>query len=142
MITLGESELVEDEDYFVELTTNGFEIVFNDFIEYADLNGSSIVVNYSCVLDEDAVSGVSGNANHAVLTYSNNPNYDYEGVNTPLNNEPVGITPSSSTSTFTSDLVITKVDGNTKELLSGAKFKITGSNLNKVQIVYKLIKIY
>ena len=134
VIQLGENELVKDVDYFVNVQDDSFEIVFNDFINYFDLVGSEIVVTYSCILDEDAMSGVSGNSNNAVLTYSNHPNYEYEGDDTPLSNEPVGSTPSSSTFTYMNDLVITKVDGNSGELLSGAKFKISGSNLNKVQV--------
>ena len=134
VVQLGENELVKDEDYVVNVNEDRFEIVFDDFIDYVDLAGNSILVTYSCVLDEDAVSGVSGNSNQAVLTYSNHPNYEYEGDDVPLNNEPVGVTPASSTYTYMNDLVITKIDGNSGELLSGAKFKISGSNLNKVQV--------
>ena len=134
-VVLGENELVRNEDYDVEVVGQTLTITFIDFIQYKeDHVGESIQVTYSAELDEDAICGASGNGNSASLTYSNNPNYTYTGENSPASNEPVGVTPSSQTFTYVNDLVITKVDGNNGNLLSGAKFKITGEALGKVEI--------
>ena len=70
VIKMNENELVEDVDYEVLVENNSFKIVFNDFINYSELNGSEIVVTYSCELDEDAVSGINGNSNSATLKIS------------------------------------------------------------------------
>ena len=131
-VVLGENELVKDEDYLVSINNQVLEIVFIDFIQY-DVN-EKIEITYSAILDEDAVCGISGNSNSAILTYSNNPNFTYSGDNRPNDDEPVGVTPSQKTFTYVNDLVITKIDGISKELLAGAKFKISGDALNRVEI--------
>lgn len=135
VVTLGGEELAQDEDYTLEVSDDRFKLVFIDFIQYQEAYvNQEIIVTYSATVNEEAISGVNGNSNEAILTYSNNPNYDYQGENQPNTNEPVGNTPASKTYTYVADLVITKIDGNTNRLLSGAKFKITGENLGKVQI--------
>ena len=68
----------------------------------------------------------------ARLVYSNDPTKDGGGnpdtPNEPKPDEVTGQTPESRTDTFTTQLKITKVDGqNTTKTLAGAKFKITGT---------------
>lgn len=142
-IKVGEKTLVKDTDFTVEVVnptdTDGntyVTIVFKNFIQYTA--GANIEITYSAIVDEDAVIGTVGNPNTVNLTYSNNPNIDYEGdednPDKPGQNEPVGVTPNVTTRTYVTELQINKVDGKTQEALDGAVFEITGEKLNKVEV--------
>ena len=132
-ITIGETELGED-DFTVTSSVDAdtgvttIKIVLKNFIQYKEQKGAAITVTYSATLNEDADLTETGNVNEVTLTYSNNPNYDYEGENEPGSDEPTGVTPKSTTKTFTTGIELIKVDeeGNT---LTGAKFKIGGEGV-------------
>lgn len=143
-IKVGDEVLVKNTDFTVEVVGPTEEdgntyvtIVFKDFIQYEA--GKAIEITYSAIVDEDAVIGTVGNPNTVNLTYSNNPNIDYEGQtdnpDKPKPNEPVGATPDVTTRTYVTKLQINKVDGkdNTTKL-DGAVFEITGEKLNKVEL--------
>lgn len=49
-------------------------------------NGSTITVEYTAILDSDAVLGSTGNPNEAYLVFSNNPNGDGKGKTAPDKN--------------------------------------------------------
>lgn len=127
------------------------KIVLEDFyLNYNDNVGDDIVITYSAKLNGGAsvsTTGDSANTNVANLVYSNNPNYEYQGdpsnpdepytpedgtpdnPDTPNFDEskpdPTGDTPDITTVTYTTQLQITKVDGDDEDTkLSGAKFKI------------------
>lgn len=101
--------------------------------------GETITVTYSATLNENAVIGGEGNLNTESVTYSNNPNEDYDGSkdeNKPGkpksdSNVPLGETPASTTTTFTSGIKLQKLDqdGNA---LKGASFTIEGDSINKI----------
>lgn len=74
---------------------------------------TQIVVQYSAVLNENAVVGGSGNQNSAYLEYSNR----YDGTGT-------GTTPPDTVQVFTFALEVLKVDGADQAPLSGAKFQL------------------
>ena len=97
---------------------------------------SLVVLTYKAMLNQDAVvGGYVGNPNKVYLEYDNNPNNDGGGAtNPPPENpeEPVpgdvpGITPEDEVTTFTTRLVVQKVDG-TGHILSGAKFQLTSAD--------------
>lgn len=142
-ITIDGNALAENA-YFVTMDTdaNTVEIVLRDFIQYAGQAGKELVITYSATINEKAAIGNTGNTNTVELTYSNNPNFDYQGSGDPSDpedpgndkpgeDEPTGETPESTVITYVTAIQLTKVDakGNT---LTGAEFSIEGTKLNKV----------
>ena len=131
-ITIGGNTLTAGDDYTVTATgKTNIEIVFKDFKQYTKDN--DIVITYSAVLNKDADRTTTGNDNKARLTFSNDPNYTYDG-DEPNNDNVTGKTPEIITKTYTTGVAVQKVDGNNKAL-AGATFKITGSSVNKVVTV-------
>lgn len=93
--------------------------------------GKYIIVDYSAVLNQDAVVGLNGNENKVKLRYSNNPNQSGGGENTPT-----GETPEDKVIVFTYELDVTKVDGqDANKKLAGAEFKLMNANKTKYAIV-------
>ena len=79
---------------------------------YGATNGSQIVVEYTAILDSDAVIGSTGNPNTAYLIFSNNPNGTGTGKTAPDKNI-----------VFTYKVVANKVDQDDKPL-PGAAFAL------------------
>jgi fimbrial isopeptide formation D2 family protein/LPXTG-motif cell wall-anchored protein len=118
-----------------QVTPYTFQIVMKDFKDnYADKSGKDIKVTYDAVLNDKADRSIKGNDNTVNLTYSNNPNFNYTGNNEPKDTEPKGITPDSKTKTYTTGIMLTKIDGSTKAALTGAEFQLKGSGVNNVII--------
>ena len=87
--------------------------VFIDNVKaYGATNGSQIVVEYTAILDSDAVIGSTGNPNTAYLIFSNNPNGTGTGKTAPDKNI-----------VFTYKVVANKVDQDDKPL-PGAAFAL------------------
>ncbi len=76
---------------------------------------TTVVVNYTAKLNNNAVLGSAGNPNTVNLTYSNNPNKGDEGE--------TGKTPDDKNIVFTYKVVANKVDQD-KKSLAGAAFKL------------------
>lgn len=109
---------------------NTMKIVIKNFIDYKSEAGKPIVVTYSATLNEKADLTQAGNTNTVKLTYSNNPNVDYEGDNEPTSTDPVGETPEHVTVTYSTQLQLTKVDGKDNNVkLEGVEFQITGTSI-------------
>lgn len=111
--------------------TNGVEKAFSNgvlTVTFADLfttypnltKDSRIVVEYDATLTNDCTIGGTGNPNVVKLTYSSNPNVVGSRDDT---NE-------KTTRVYTYALTMTKVDQDTREALSGAKFTIQVANDN------------
>ncbi len=104
-----------------------------------DFAGKTITVVYTATLNEKAVIGGDGNLNTETVTYSNNPNEDYDGSQDDekpgkpdsTSDVPLGETPDSTTKTFTSGIKLQKLDQD-KQALAGASFTISGDSINKV----------
>lgn len=141
VITLGDDTLTVGEDYTVTADGDGhgFKIVLKNFIQYKDQQDAKIVITYSATLNQDAIIGSTGNENKVYLTYSNDPNYTYQGDDEPDPNDPVGITPESKTYTYTTGIDLFKVDENS-DLLTGAKFSISGERVKTVLVNSKIFK--
>jgi LPXTG-motif cell wall-anchored protein len=80
------------------------------------------------------------NENVVNLQYSNNPNYDYKGINEPGQTnddpdnptyEPTSVTPDSKVNVYSTSVEVVKVNSNGNRL-KGAKFQLKGDNLNQV----------
>lgn len=130
-IKIGTTTLGTDAyDVVYDDKANTMKIVIKNFIKYKDKVGKDIVVTYSATLNEKAdLTQTGGNKNTVKLTYSNNPNVDYEGDNEPKGTDPVGVTPEHVTVTYSTQLQLTKVDGKDKSKLEGVEFQITGTSI-------------
>lgn len=96
-------------------TTTGFTITFEDSVYDTVLRGhTTIVVEYSGTIAETAVVGSTGNSNHAVLKYNNNP-YDSNSFE-PLSEDTEKV--------YTYGVKITKIKEGTTTVLPGAKFSV------------------
>lgn len=134
-VKIGEAELTADA-YAVTSTVNGdgttsIKIVLKNFIQ--NTKDAAILVTYSATLNKNAEVGTTANVNEVNLVYSNDPNYNYTGENEPGTNEPKGETTKVQTETYTTELTITKTDGN-GQTLTGAEFTLTGNGVNIVLV--------
>lgn len=146
-IQIGTIELGED-DFTVESSKDDVtgettvEIAIKDFIQYRTESGAGtdadILITYEAKLNKDAVIGVTGNENKVKLEYSNNPNKEIkpDNDNPDKPGEPIGETPWERTYTYTTGIKLTKIDGDsdTRKVLAGAVFEITGTKLNTVVV--------
>lgn len=131
------------EAYTVEPITDtvtgetALRIIFKNFLQYNDRTAQDVVITYVGTLADAAALGTP-NKNTAKLQYSNDPKYDYlDNMDSMHPDDPnsdpnamTGLTPVSTTETFTTSLTIKLTDG--ENLLTGAEFKISGENLNRV----------
>jgi fimbrial isopeptide formation D2 family protein/LPXTG-motif cell wall-anchored protein len=112
-----------------------------DAAKYTLNSTSKIVVEYTAVVNENAVVK-DPNTNEVMVTYSNDPNDSgtptTEPPTTPPDeptpDKPVGESVKSKTETYTTSLVITKVDGSSSKPLTGAEFTLTGNGIKQVLV--------
>ncbi len=139
-VTIGGDTAVEGEDYTVFTGEEADGYTFRVALLKAKENsGEDVVVTYTALLNDKAVIGeIDGNPNQANLTYSNNPEFEYDGTHEggkPTEEFeggekklPLGVTVDVWTRTYTTGIKIVKVDekGN---VLTGASFKLEGENV-------------
>lgn len=115
----------------VSIDGQNITVTFADIKADNEITASSIVtVEYSAVLNSDAVIGLSGQQNEVYLTYSNNPNWVGDGESDIPNDD--GKTTKDAVIVFTYELDTTKVDGtDDTEKLAGAEFKLLNSDKTK-----------
>ena len=93
---------------------------------------SLIVVDYTALLNENAVVGNNGNPNDVYLEFSNNPNWKGNGEdddNPDEPDEPTGKTPKDTVVVFTYELDVDKVkDTEDGDALAGAGFTLYKKN--------------
>ena len=137
-------------DFYIEESaysdTDGttIKVVFKDFYtKFKSVDaGTPITLTYTATLNNNAVIGVgtdaAGNPNTASLTYSNNPNVtqtpkDEDTPDEPGTGTPTGKTPDDTVKTFTTSILINKVDAaNHTTTLNGVSFRLTGTGLKAV----------
>ena len=113
-------------DFTVAQNGQSFTITFNNFIDQKAKAGKDIIITYSAIINENALT-TDKETNTVFLNYSNNPN----------DNASKGKTPDKVVYVYDFDIVIDKYTGNetTGDRLAGAKFvlykKAEGSNTNK-----------
>ena len=93
-------------------TTKELTVSIDNVKAFGATNGSTITVEYTAILDDDAVIGSTGNPNEAYLVFSNNPNDDGKGKTAPDKNI-----------VFTYKVVANKVDEHDQPL-TGAAFAL------------------
>ena len=101
----------------ITVSNQKITVAFKDLKAVSNIaKGKYILVDYSAVLNQNAVVGLDGNVNEVKLKYSNNPNQSGEGA-------PTGETPEDKVIVFTYELDATKVDKNNHETkLENAEF--------------------
>ena len=141
-VTIGGQTATKDVDYHVFTGPDAdgytFRVALLDAKSHA---GEEVVVKYTALLNDKAVIGeIKGNPNRANLTYSNNPEFEYDGTHEngkpteEYTNEdgtyklPIGVTVDIWTRTYTTGIKVVKVDEN-GNALPGAKFKLEGKNV-------------
>ena len=96
-----------------------FEIVFADLTKIDGVNnGSVITVEYTSILNDNAVIGKLGNPNEMCVEYSNNPNADIVGIE-----DTTGKTPWDKVIVFTYKVVVNKIKEDESALV-GASFEL------------------
>ena len=112
-----------DEKAFVDLESENISYTYGDhnfvlefnMVAYQEYVGQAVMLEYSAVVNEDAIFGSEGMPNYAYLEYSNNP-HDYTDVFP---------TPPTELYVYTAKIDVVKVDGDdTEKKLSGAKFAL------------------
>lgn len=117
-----DGQAVDSANYTVKTDTTDdctFEVVFNNLKNIAAAKDSSkVTVEYNSTLTKQATVGKDGNLNKAKLQFSNNPNSEQGGENSPT-----GETPWDNVIVFTYKVTVNKVDQD-KHALKGAAFKL------------------
>lgn len=91
------------------------------------INASSkVVVTYNAILDDDADTTLSGNTNEVYLTYSNDTEYDGNGI-TDDEHDTTDDTESDGVAVFTYSVDVDKVNAKTNAPLDGAWFVLLDS---------------
>ena len=96
-------------------------------ISYRGDKGATVSVQITATLNEEAVVTPSTNPNDVEIDFSNDSNATYDGEPDFGSDEPKGTTPKVTVQTYTTELTITKVDGD-GEVLTGAKFKLESTD--------------
>ncbi len=139
VVKVDDKTLTKDTDYKLYTGDDAGSYTFQiAMLDAASLAGKTITVTYSSVINENAIIGVEGNPNVFDVTYSNNPNYDYNDENKngkPDNStkEPTGTTPEQQTYTYVTGIELIKVDEN-GNVLTGAEFTIEGASVKYVLV--------
>ena len=102
--------------------TTSITVTNDNILDDGVTAGATLTVTYQATLNSEAAVGSAGNPNTVKLEYSNDPNWDGEGT------EPTKETPEDKVVVFTFELDVTKVDGDTKANLAGAKFKLENAD--------------
>ena len=135
-VTLDGEEV--DPDYIIIETNDGvttIRVILNNIKAKGEVTADSVVkVNYTAVLDDDAVIGAEGNTNGVHLTYTTNPGYDGEGYfeqtgegeveKTEKKDEETEDTTEDGVVVYTYELKINKTSAATGAALQGVKFSL------------------
>lgn len=132
-VKIGNTTLVKDTDYTVTVNGQSFDVQITNLKNITGITeGNAITVDYTAVLNNNAVIGLDGNENVVYLEYSNAPDSIGSGSSTSL----TGKTPEDKVIVFTYGTEITKVDGaDISVTLKGAEFILKNSDGTKFAIV-------
>ena len=108
--------------YTVGITGQKLTVTFMDTTKVASITKDSVItVEYSAVLNSNAVIGLNGQENKVDLEYSNNPSSTGDGTTKPDDTDK---TPEDKVIVFTYEQDIKKVDAATGEALENAVFNL------------------
>lgn len=112
-VKVGDTPLTAEQyDCTWDSTSKTLKVSIDNVKAHSATNGSTITVEYTAILDSDAILGSTGNPNEAHLIFSNNPNGNGYGKTAPDKNI-----------VFTYKVVANKVD-QTGNPLPGAAFAL------------------
>lgn len=138
-VTVG-SKTLEADDFTVEKTPGDgcdFHVVINDIKDIDGLTvkaGDEVRVDFTAVLNTDAVVGLDGNENQARLKFTNNPNVS-DGTDGNEDGTPSGEIPWDKVIVFTYALEIDKVDADGGAPLAGATFVLYNEAQDKAATI-------
>ena len=128
------AEVSQGTNLRVNVTGQVITISFEDIIAAGATSASIVTVEYDAVLNSNAVIGLPGQENKVDLTYSNNPNENYN----PTTDDEVtdvpgdtGKTPEDKVIVFTYAIDVDKIDQNDNTALTGAEFLLYNSDKSK-----------
>lgn len=132
-VKIGNVNLVKDTDYTVTQDGQSFDVQIINLKNIAGITaGNAITVDYTALLNTNAVIGLDGNENVVYLEYSNVPDSTGTGSSANL----TGKTPEDKVIVFTYGTEITKVDGADASItLKGAEFILKNADGTKYAIV-------
>lgn len=112
-VKVGDTPLTAEQyDCTWDSTSKTLKVSIDNVKAHSATNGSTITVEYTAILDSDAILGSTGNPNEAYLVFSNNPNGSGYGKTAPDKNI-----------VFTYKVIANKVD-QTGNPLPGAAFAL------------------
>lgn len=128
-VKIGNVTLVENTDYTLTQNGQSFDVAIENLKAISGISkDDAIVVDYTAVLNENAVIGLDGNVNVVYLEYSNEPNSDGIGDTS----SSTGKTPEDKVIVFTYGTEITKIDGvDSSIVLEGAEFILKNADGTK-----------
>lgn len=109
-----DGNVVDPSKYTLNVTSDGFDVVFNDLKQTAAQAGSTVTVEYTSELLAGANVGSAGNVNTSNIEFSNDSNNDQHR----------GKTPDDTVIVFTYKVVVNKAN-ETGQPLAGAEFTLT-----------------
>lgn len=109
-----DGNVVDPSKYTLNVTSDGFDVVFNDLKQTAAQAGSTVTVEYTSELLAGANVGSAGNVNTSNIEFSNDSNNDQHR----------GKTPDDTVIIFTYKVVVNKAN-ETGQPLAGAEFTLT-----------------
>ncbi|MBQ8835452.1 MAG: isopeptide-forming domain-containing fimbrial protein [Oscillospiraceae bacterium] len=121
------------------------EVIFENIKSIpSTVSSGEIYITYTATLNEDAVINGTGNPNEMQLEFSNDPNWQATPDDGDDTNDtpPTGFTPWDEVVVYTTEVQITKKDGTTKEILTGAAFELTGEGENIVIVTGEMYVAY
>ncbi len=118
-----------------EEVTTVVRFAVQNAIDYASYEGKWFYVDIKATLTEEADVVAIPNTNKVTIDFSNNPNYEYDGTPDFGPEDPKGTTVDKTVETFTTSLTLTKIDNDTKKVLTGAEFKLESTNSANVGYV-------
>lgn len=131
-IMVGETDITSLSGTTVVKSDHGFTVEFatktNGAAPTWAVAGADIVITFYGVLNQAADCGLDGETNKSRLEFSNNPD----------DSTSKGKTPDDTVITFTYELDVNKIDGQTEEILPGAQFALKateGQHANQYAVV-------
>lgn len=98
-------------------------------INYAGQKGQIVSVNINATLNKDAVITAESNDNKMKIDYSNDSNHEYGEDPDFKPDDIIGETPEIEVKTYTTSLELSKIDGETRNILTGAEFQLKGEGV-------------
>lgn len=123
VVKIGSTVLTADQYTATASGGNAIKIVFKNFIQYKEQAGEAIEITFSAIYTPGGQNKTG--VNEVYVTYSNDPLYDYQGIDEPNPDDPTDDTPPDEVKVYSFSIKLIKVDGEDDEVvLEGATFEL------------------